>query len=74
MGDIQGVNVPINVPGTEFVETGLIDATFMGQVSVQRMLYDCLYGRDAQPGALMIGCRHYTTERDSAPVHYNGIV
>ena len=30
-------------------------------------------GRDAQPGALVIG-RHYVTERDSAPVQYNGIV
>ena len=29
-------------------------------------------GRDAQP-ALVIG-RHYVTERDSAPVQYNGIV
>ena len=30
------------------------------------------YGRDVQP-ALVIG-RHYVTERDSAPVQYNGIV
>ena len=30
------------------------------------------YGRDAQP-ALVIG-RHYMTERDSAPVQFNGIV
>ena len=30
------------------------------------------FGRDAQP-ALVIG-RHYITERDSAPVQYNGIV
>ena len=29
-------------------------------------------GRDAQP-ALVIG-RHYITERDSAPVQYNGIL
>ena len=29
-------------------------------------------GRDAQP-ALVIG-RHYITERDSAPVQYNGVV
>ena len=29
-------------------------------------------GRDAQP-ALVIG-RHYVTERDSAPVQYNGIL
>ena len=29
-------------------------------------------GRDAQP-ALVIG-RHYVTQRDSAPVQYNGIV
>ena len=29
-------------------------------------------GRDAQP-ALVIG-RHYVTERDSAPVQYNGVV
>ena len=28
---------------------------------------------DAQPGALVIG-RHYVTERDSAPVQYNGIL
>ena len=30
-------------------------------------------GMHAQPGALVIG-RHYMTERDSAPVQYNGIV
>ena len=30
-------------------------------------------GRDVQPGALVIG-RHCVTERDSAPVQYNGIV
>ena len=30
------------------------------------------FGRDVQP-ALVIG-RHYATERDSAPVQYNGIV
>ena len=33
---------------------------------------DCVLGRDAQP-ALVIG-RHYITERDSAPVQYNGVV
>ena len=32
-----------------------------------------LMGRDAQPGALVIG-RHYITARDSAPVRYNDIV
>ena len=30
-------------------------------------------GRDVQPGAPVIG-RHYVTERDSAPIQYNGIV
>ena len=34
--------------------------------------YPSLVGRDAQP-ALVIG-RQYITERDSAPVQYNGIV
>ena len=32
-----------------------------------------MYGRDAPQPALVIG-RHYTTERDSAPVQYNGVV
>ena len=32
-----------------------------------------IYGRDAQPGALVIG-RHYITECDGVPVQYNGIV
>ena len=41
-------------------------SVFFGAVGVTRG------GRDAQP-ALVIG-RHCTTERDSAPVQYNGIV
>ena len=35
-------------------------------------LHNSASGRDAQP-ALVIG-RHYITERDSAPVQYNGIL
>ena len=30
--------------------------------------------RDVQPGALVVIGRHYVTERDSAPVQYNGAV
>ena len=36
------------------------------------LAFQFLLGRDVQP-ALVIG-RHYVTERDSAPVQYNGIV
>jgi len=43
VGELQGVNVPVPVPNTEMVQTGLMDAVFMGQVAVQKLTYDCMY-------------------------------
>ena len=52
---------------------------FVEEQAARKMIYKGAFavgnpkGRDAQPGALVIG-RRYTTERDSAPVQYNGVV